>query len=445
MAEPSKCMPSSKAFSSSAGEMANDLSCPSTSVNQRRIEPDAALLDRAQHVVLLAFHRAPCLRTASRRPQPGPRPGSHSVHNGQRVGNCRAWKPVAGCTTDGSRAPSYTVAARPGDSGAADEVSRTRPSTSGSTAPSRPRDLRSKTKVLARRRRACRSGASTARARTRRPGATRDCVLQPGRSSCPDPIRGGDDVLVMCEVLLTDMTPHPTNTRAAARAWPRSTPTRSRGSASSRSTRSSRTAARSASRSAASPAPQGAYYCGVGADEIFGRDDRRGPPRGLPRGRHLAISGINAEVMLGQWEFQVGPLGPARGRRPAVAGPLAALPHRRGLRHRRHARPQAGQGRLERRRCPHQLLHQGDARELRRRSSRPARRSASKRRGARRGLRRTASRSASPACTRRRRGPSSATACPTAAPRSASRGRSRWTRRATSRTVARTPTWTPTS
>ena len=37
MAEPSKCMPSSKAFSSSAGEMATDFSWPSTSVNQSRM------------------------------------------------------------------------------------------------------------------------------------------------------------------------------------------------------------------------------------------------------------------------------------------------------------------------------------------------------------------------------------------------------------------------
>ena len=36
IAEPSKCMPSSKAFSSSAGVIANDLSWPSTSVNQSR-------------------------------------------------------------------------------------------------------------------------------------------------------------------------------------------------------------------------------------------------------------------------------------------------------------------------------------------------------------------------------------------------------------------------
>ena len=89
---------------------------------------------------------------------------------------------------------------------------------------------------------------------------------------CPDPIRGGDDVLVMSEVLLTDLTPHPTNTRAACAAaaekyadqepwfgieqeytflknghplgWPQG----------------------------GYPGPQGPYYCGVGADEIWGRD-----------------------------------------------------------------------------------------------------------------------------------------------------------------------------
>ena len=55
-------------------------------------------------------------------------------------------------------------------------------------------------------------GSSTNQA----PGSASDCVLQPV-FSCPDPVRGGNDVLVLCEVLLTDMTPHPTNTRAALR------------------------------------------------------------------------------------------------------------------------------------------------------------------------------------------------------------------------------------
>src|ERR1700733_13295369 len=52
-------------------------------------------------------------------------------------------------------------------------------------------------------------GSSTNQA----PGKASDCVLKPV-VSCPDPIRGGDNLLVLCEVLLTDMTPHPSNTRA---------------------------------------------------------------------------------------------------------------------------------------------------------------------------------------------------------------------------------------
>ena len=56
-------------------------------------------------------------------------------------------------------------------------------------------------------------GSSTNQA----PGEQSDCVLRPVLV-VPDPIRGGDNKLVMCEVLLTDMTPHPSNTRAACAA-----------------------------------------------------------------------------------------------------------------------------------------------------------------------------------------------------------------------------------
>ena len=75
----------------------------------------------------------------------------------------------------------------------------------------------------------------------------------------------------------------------------------------------------------------------------------------------LKFAGINAEVMPGQWEFQIGPAG-ALEVGDHMAGSLAALPHRRGLRRQRVARPEARQGRLERRRLPHELLDQGDAR-----------------------------------------------------------------------------------
>nr|WP_232822537.1 glutamine synthetase [Glycomyces dulcitolivorans] len=136
-------------------------------------------------------------------------------------------------------------------------------------------------------------------------GHTSDCVLRPVKV-VPDPIRGGEHILVLCEVLDIDFTPHPSNTRAAT--------------------------AEIAEKFAAQeswfgieqeytfmvgdrplgfpeggfPAPQGGYYCGVGSDEIFGREIvEKHLDNCLAAG--LPISGINAEVMPGQWEFQVGP------------------------------------------------------------------------------------------------------------------------------------------
>src|SRR3546814_8206151 len=64
------------------------------------------------------------------------------------------------------------------------------------------------------------------------------------------------------------------------------------------------------------PAPQGGYYGGVGDDEVYGRDVVEAHLYAcLAAGLH--ISGINAEVMPGQWEFQVGPVAP-----PQVADEL---------------------------------------------------------------------------------------------------------------------------
>lgn len=54
------------------------------------------------------------------------------------------------------------------------------------------------------------------------------------------------------------------------------------------------------------PAPQGPYYCGVGADRVYARD--------LVEAHAIAclyagidFAGTNAEVMPAQWEYQVGP------------------------------------------------------------------------------------------------------------------------------------------
>lgn len=54
------------------------------------------------------------------------------------------------------------------------------------------------------------------------------------------------------------------------------------------------------------PAPQGPYYCGVGTGKVFCRDIVEAHYKAcLYSG--VDISGVNAEVMPGQWEFQVGP------------------------------------------------------------------------------------------------------------------------------------------
>jgi len=148
-------------------------------------------------------------------------------------------------------------------------------------------------------------GSSTNQA----PGEASDCVLQPV-FSCPDPIRGGNDVLVLCEVLLTDMTPHPTNTRAALREvyekYKANDPwfgieqeyTLFKGSR-----------PLGFPEAGGYPGPQGPYYCGVGQDDIYGRPlVEQHMQACLDAG--LLLSGINAEVMPGQWEFQIGPGNP---------------------------------------------------------------------------------------------------------------------------------------
>lgn len=148
-------------------------------------------------------------------------------------------------------------------------------------------------------------GSSTEQAE----GHYSDCLLRPV-SYYSDPIRGGDNILVLCEVDSSDGLPHASNTRHHLRkaaelhikhqllfgieqeytlygandrpyGWP----------------------------AAGFPHPQGRYYCGVGFDEVHGR--------ALVEAHLFAclkvgitISGINAEVMPAQWEFQLGPVSP---------------------------------------------------------------------------------------------------------------------------------------
>lgn len=54
------------------------------------------------------------------------------------------------------------------------------------------------------------------------------------------------------------------------------------------------------------PASQGKYYCGVGSDAVYGRTLVEAHFKACSYA-NVNIGGINAEVMPSQWEFQVGP------------------------------------------------------------------------------------------------------------------------------------------
>ena len=54
------------------------------------------------------------------------------------------------------------------------------------------------------------------------------------------------------------------------------------------------------------PAPQGPYYCGVGAGRVVQRDIVESHLRACIYAG-VKISGTNAEVSKSQWEYQVGP------------------------------------------------------------------------------------------------------------------------------------------
>ncbi len=161
-------------------------------------------------------------------------------------------------------------------------------------------------------------GSSTYQA----PGDNSDLVLQPV-SFVDDPIRGENCFLVLCEVFHRDGKPVASNTRALLReqliladkdlnpwigfeqeytffangrplGWPAS----------------------------GYPEPQGPYYCGAGAEKSFGRPIVEEHMM-LCLNAGLLFYGINAEVMPGQWEFQIG----HRGFPQELADPLKASDH----------------------------------------------------------------------------------------------------------------------
>jgi glutamine synthetase len=125
------------------------------------------------------------------------------------------------------------------------------------------------------------------------------------------------NILVMCETLLPNGEPHPTNNRYKLENLVKSTP----GSENTKYgfeqeyTMFNKKYGRPlgwSHQSGTYPSPQGNYYCGVGANHVVGRDiAEKHLEMCLKAG--ISVSGINAEVMLGQWEYQVGPVGPLNG------------------------------------------------------------------------------------------------------------------------------------
>lgn len=135
-------------------------------------------------------------------------------------------------------------------------------------------------------------GSSTRQAQ----GSSSDCLLKPVKVY-KDPARN-NAFLVMCEVLNADGTPHATNHRATyedqADFWfgfeqeyvitqnglPLGFPQEGY------------------------PAPQGKYYCGAGTGNVVARDLVE-EHLDICLATGLQITGINAEVMIGQWEYQL--------------------------------------------------------------------------------------------------------------------------------------------
>jgi len=129
-------------------------------------------------------------------------------------------------------------------------------------------------------------------------GSSSDCFLQPV-ALFPDPARK-NGFLVMCEVLLPDGTPHPSNTRATIAddpgAW----------FGFEQEYFLYRDGAPLGFPKEGFPAPQGEYYTGVGYKNVG--DLARGivdEHIDLCLEAGINLEGINAEVAKGQWEFQI--------------------------------------------------------------------------------------------------------------------------------------------
>ena len=146
-------------------------------------------------------------------------------------------------------------------------------------------------------------GSSTNQA----PGENSEVLLHP-KAMYPDPFRGGKNILVLCETYTPGGEPLPTNSRNGAAE----VMSKAKDLAPWFGIEQEYTLFEGDGRTpfgwpvGGFPAAQGPYYCGAGAHSAYGRYVADAHYRCcLFAG--LSISGINAEVMPGQWEYQIGP------------------------------------------------------------------------------------------------------------------------------------------
>jgi glutamine synthetase len=183
---------------------------------------------------------------------------------------------------------------------------------------SEPQQLRSKTKILSEAPEIFPvwsfDGSSTNQAKSGR-GKNTDCLIKPVFIT-NDPFRE-NSFLVLCEVLNPDGTPHETNKRNALVervkemgldnsdwfGWEQEYTLTHRPDGNYQSGKEIPLGFEKDKM----PRAQGDYYCGVGSENIIARDiAEEHMEKCLSIG--LDLSGINAEVMLGQWEYQIGPV-----------------------------------------------------------------------------------------------------------------------------------------
>jgi glutamine synthetase len=123
-----------------------------------------------------------------------------------------------------------------------------------------------------------------------------------------DPFKFNHGFLVLCEVYNTDWSIHKTNTRASMintlEKWDDET---MYGFEQEYFIYDNLTSKPVGWPKDGFPEPQGNYYCAVGGNHVNGRDFVDDHAK-LCEVIGLELSGINAEVALGQWEYQIGPV-----------------------------------------------------------------------------------------------------------------------------------------